>query len=250
MLSWVPFAMVRIVLFLSAGILLAIYNPESVSMKIPCYGYLAILCILFFVSFFAFRSKRIIKPVSGVLGLVFVFLFGYLHLHLNTQTRNQDHLLNEKDRIVAYEAIVRTAPESKARSWKIQVEVVQIKTDQWKPVSGQVMVYMSPKKSIDKVPWLYGDRLLVKGSPNELTPPANPEEFNFKRFLSFRNIYHQQFITADQIQLIDHAQTQWLYLYYSHQVRAWASDVLRTYIPGEQQQAIAMASGAGRYGGY
>jgi competence protein ComEC len=238
MLSWVPFAMVRIVLFLSAGILLAIYNPESIDENILLLV-LAILCILFFVSFFAFRSKRIIKPVSGVLGLVFVFLFGYLHLHLNTQKRNQDHLLNEKDRIVAYEAIVRTASESKARSWKIQVEVVQIKTDQWKPVSGQVMVYVS-KKSIDKVPWLYGDRLLVKGSPNELTPPANPEEFNFKRFLSFRNIYHQQFIMADQIQLIDHAKRNG-FLYYSHQVRAWATNILRTYIPGEQQQAIAMA---------
>jgi competence protein ComEC len=249
MLSWVPFAMVRIVLFLSAGILLAIYNPESIDENILLLV-LAILCILFFVSFFAFRSKRIIKPVSGVLGLVFVFLFGYLHLHLNTQKRNQDHLLNEKDRIVAYEAIVRTASESKARSWKIQVEVVQIKTDQWKPASGQVMVYMSPKKSIDKVPWLYGDRLLVKGSPNELTPPANPEEFNFKRFLSFRNIYHQQFIMADQIQLIDHAQTQWLYLYYSHQVRAWATNILRTYIPGEQQQAIAMALSVRRYRGH
>jgi competence protein ComEC len=238
MLSWVPFAMVRIVLFLAAGILLGIYYPELIDSQ-TLVSLDEILCVLFFISFFLLRSKRILKPVSGTLGLVFVFLFGYLHLQLNTQGRSQDHLLNEKDRIVAYEAIVRTAPESKARSWKIQAEVVQIKTNQWKQASGLVMIYIS-KKSIDKVPWLYGDRLLIKGSPNELTSPANPEEFNFKRFLSFRNIYHQQFITADQIKFIDHAQRNG-FLYYSHLVRAWASDVLKTYIPGEQQQAIAMA---------
>lgn len=238
MLSWVPFAMVRIVLFLAAGILWGIYYPGIVDDKTLVF-FEIVLCGLFFISFFVFRSSRILKSISGVLGLTAVFLFGYLRLHLSTQKGNEDHLLNEKNHIVAYEAIVRSAPESKARSWKIQVEVVQVKTDHWKQASGQVLVYIS-KKSVDKIPWLYGDRLLIKGSPYELTPPANPEEFNFKRFLSFRNIYHQQFIQADQVRLLEHAQRRG-FLYYSHQVRAWASEVIRTYIPGEQQQAIAMA---------
>ncbi|HRG78639.1 MAG TPA: ComEC/Rec2 family competence protein, partial [Cyclobacteriaceae bacterium] len=62
----------------------------------------------------------------------------------------------------------------------------------------------------------------------------------FKRFLSFRNIYHQQFVLADQIRFIRHPERKG-FIYYSHQVRAWASEVIRKNIPGEQEQAIAMA---------
>jgi competence protein ComEC len=87
---------------------------------------------------------------------------------------------------------------------------------------------------------LYGDRLLIKGAPQELNPPANPNEFDFKRFLTFRNTYHQQFIRADQVMFIQSTQRKG-FKYYSHQVRAWASNVIRKNMPGEQEQAIAMA---------
>ncbi|MEQ1585235.1 MAG: ComEC/Rec2 family competence protein [Cyclobacteriaceae bacterium] len=238
MLSWVPFAMVRITLFLSGGILLAIYNPDLIPEQVTFYVLLILICV-YLISAFTLRSWRWVKTFNGVVGMTAIFFFGYLHLIISTGSGQTNHLLNEKDEVVAYEAIVRSAPESKAKSWKLQVEIVRVKTKQWKSNTGSVMLYVS-KKSMDQIPWLYGDRLLIKGAPNELRPPANPNEFDFKRFLSFRNIYHQQFVLADQIRFISHAERKG-FIYYSHQVRAWASEVLRKNIPGEQEQAIAMA---------
>ena len=45
---------------------------------------------------------------------------------------------------------------------------------------------------------------------------------------------------SDQIRFIDQAERKG-FIYYSHQVRAWATDVIRKNIPGQQEQAIAMA---------
>ncbi len=237
MLSWVPFAMVRITLFFVGGILLAIYQPNLISDQTAFY-FLIFLTVAYLITFFVFRS-RLLKVISGVIGLLGIMMFGYLHLQHNTGSSEDDHILNEKNPIVAYEAIVRSAPESKARSWKVQVEILKVKTDDWKEASGNVLIYIS-KKSMEQMHWLYGDRLLIKASPQELNPPANPNEFDFKRFLTFRNTYHQQFLQANQVRFIKSTQRKG-FIYYSHRVRAWASKVLRQNIPGEQEQAIAMA---------
>ncbi len=238
MFSWVPFTMVRITLFLTGGILLAIYSPNLISEQITFYVLVILICI-YLVATFALQSWRLAKVVKGMIGLAAIFLLGYLHLLISTSSRQADHLLHEKDAIIAYEVIMRSAPESKAKSWRLQVEIVRIKTDQWKERSGSVMMYVS-KKSMEQIPWLYGDRLLIKGAPNELEPPANPNEFNFKRFLSFRNIYHQQFVSGDQIRLLAHTGRKG-FIFYSHKVRAWATEIIKQNIAGEQEQAIAMA---------
>lgn len=238
MLSWVPFAMVRIALFFGGGILLAIYQPNLISQLGVLYVFLS-LSLAYLISYFIFKANRSAKVVTGFLGLLAIFAFGYFHLQLNTARTQPDHLLYETALVTAYEAVVRSAPESKAKSWKIQVEVVRVKTDQWKEATGKVLVYFS-KKSFDHIPWLYGDRLLIKGAPNELSPPANPNEFDFKRFLTFKNIYHQQFVLGDQVKFLESAQRKG-FIYYSHKVRAWASEIIRHNIPGVQEQAIAMA---------
>jgi competence protein ComEC len=237
MLNWVPYAMVRITLFLVGGILLAIYQPNLIPEQTAFY-FLTILTAVYLITFFVFRSRSL-KIMSGVIGLLGIMMFGYLHLMHNTGSGEPNHILNEGHPIVAYEAIVRSAPESKARSWKVQVEIIKVKTDTWTEASGHVLIYIS-KKSIDQIPWLYGDRLLIKGSPQELNPPANPNEFDFKRFLTFRNTYHQQFLQANQIKFIQAAQRKG-FIYYSYKVRAWASNVMRKNIPTEQERAIAMA---------
>jgi len=230
--------MVRIALYFIGGILLAIYQRELVNVSTLKAVLLGILP-LYFILFLILRRHRAIRVLSGFFGLSAVFLFGYLHLTNSTGSRSPDHLLSVNDTIQYYEAIVRSAPESKSKSWKLEVEVVRVKTFEWIERHGNVLLYVS-KKSLDKIPWHYGDRLLIKGAPNELKPPANPHEFDFRRFLSFKNIYHQQFVFADQIHKTGDAGRKG-FIYYSLKARAWASSILERYVDGEQQQVIASA---------
>jgi competence protein ComEC len=229
--------MVRITLCLVAGILIAIYQPHLLSIPNASLILIGLTGLTFIVWFISRRYKKV-KIIFGFTAMATLLVFGFVHLRQNTFSNHPDNLIHING-ITAYECIVRSAPESKTNSWKFYAEIVQAKTDTWKPVSGKVVLYVS-KKTIDKIPWLYGDRLLVKGTPQVLKPPANPNEFDFRRFLSFRNIYHQQFLQATQIQFVAPSARKG-FIYYSHRVRDWATMVIESSIRGTQNQAVAMA---------
>lgn len=230
--------MVRIVLFFTAGILLGIYYPDLIKEPVVVFSLLAIVPA-YYIGYLILSNRHTLRAFTGIVGLIAVFLFGYLHLIYSSESRDMNHLLSVKEPIQYYEAIVRSAPESKAKSWRIEVEVTRVKTNEWLDRTGKVLLYIS-KKSIDRIRWQYGDRLLIQGSPVELNPPANPNEFDFKRFLSFKNIYHQQFLQAEQLRKLEDAKRKG-FLYYSLVARAWSLSKLNQHIGGAQQQVIAAA---------
>ncbi len=108
----------------------------------------------------------------------------------------------------------------------------------WEKVTGKIQVYLSNKPT--PVVLHYGDEILVKGQPVKLSPPANPGEFDFQRFLSFRNTSHQQFITSDQIRIVSQTDRRGI-LFYAQNARAWATSQIRKFVPGVQEQAITLA---------
>lgn len=230
--------MVRIALFFTTGILLGIYQPDLLREQVVRFLLIAIIPT-YFIGFFLLRNRHVVRLFTGTSGLLAIFLFGYLHLLYVTDSRSQQHLLSVHEPVQYYQAIVRSAPESKSKSWRVEVEVTSVKTNEWLDKKGKVLLYIS-KKSMDRIPWQYGDHLLIKGNPVELKPPANPYEFDFKRFLSFKNIYHQQFVFGDQIQKTAESSDK-SFIYYSLKARAWASSKLNEYIDGEQEQVIAAA---------
>jgi competence protein ComEC len=229
--------MVRITLCLAAGILLGIYQPTLLEIRTAII-LLVVLCCFSLVFYWLSRSNKRYRTIVGFTSFAAIVVFGYVHLYQNTGSNQPDNLIHING-ITAYECIVRSAPESKTNSWKLYTEVVRVKTDVWQPANGKVVLYLS-KKTIDKIPWMYGDRLLVQGEPQKLKPPANPNEFDFKRFLTFKNIYHQQFLKAHEVQFIS-SPSHKSFVYYSHRVRNWASAILTSSIRGTQNQAVAMA---------
>jgi competence protein ComEC len=235
-LSWIPYAMVRIAAFFAAGILVAVYFPDTFSLL-----HAVIISVFLFLAYFLvtfFLSRRKIGLVSGLVGLLAVTSLGYVNVLIRTGEGDRSIFQSVDGPASAYLAIVRSSPESKARSWKIEVEVVATKNTYWQPEKGRVLLYVS--KEIGEVSWRYGDQLLIKGSPQALPPPANPGEFDFKRFLSFKSIYHQQFVRPTQIRWVAPADRRG-FIYYSHRAREWAQFKISQYVSGEQQQAIAAA---------
>ncbi len=236
MVRWEPYAMVRITAFLVAGILVAIYFPNLLSpaQAIIFIGWLA---VLYFIG-------RVLLPtnwvgiMAGLLGLCATFFIGYALLQLKTNKNDATHLQNVQNSIKAYTAIVRSAPESKSKSWKIEIEVTAIKTSQWNTATGKVLLYVS--KKIGAMDWNYGDQLLVLGSPQLLRPPANPAEFDFKRYLSFKNIYHQQYVLPESVKRTTPPNRKG-FIYYSHKAGRWAIEQLNANVTSTQGQAIAAA---------
>lgn len=236
MFRWTPYALVRITLFFVAGILLGIYQPTLFSQQ---HGMVVglVFTLAYFFGYF-FWSGKTLSSTSGVLGLTIVLFFGYAHALLRNDTQQAETFVNKKETIKSYVAVIRSVPEEKASSWKVEAEIVYVQAKDWQPTRGKLLLYFS--KKIGEPHWNYGDQILIKGSPQELKSPANPGEFDFKRFLSFKNIYHQHFVKEGELAFLSSTEKKG-FVYYSQHARKWAAQTLNQYIHGAQQQAIAQA---------
>ena len=238
MLKWIPYAMVRIAAFFIGGVLLGVYLPDAIPVDSATWIFFIFL-FLFALCFSFLRKSKSRSFAVGLIGLCSIFIAGYINLLRHTETRKVDHLIHITSSIETYRARVKGSPEEKVKSWKVEVEVDAVKQKgEWKPATGNVMLYISKKS--DTIGLHYGDVVLIEGSPIELGPPGNPHEFDFKRFLSFRNIHHQQFVRSEQIKLIAPPERKG-FLFYSQQARARSSLKMKQFVHGDREQAIAIA---------
>jgi competence protein ComEC len=234
MIRWIPYTFVRTVIFFISGILLGIYCPDIVP---ELYARVSLLVMgsAYILSYFLI-SRKYVNP--GFIAIPAIVLSGYVHILAQTESRRVTHFMHETSPIEYYKVVITKYPQEKDRSWKIEGQVLTIKSTSWKDVEGKVVVYLS-KNDFNK-PFQYGDILLVKGTPKALQPPVNPGEFDYKRFLTFRNIYHQHFLRKDDVWYLEN-DSSFSFMKYAIVARVWADDVLKKNVGGEREQAIASA---------
>jgi competence protein ComEC len=238
MIRWIPYTFIRTVIFFIGGILLGVSLPGVLPLgyAIPL---LFTSVVLYGVIYFAGIRKLISFINPGLIALPGVFLAGYVHLLIQTESTEQAHLSSFTGAIEAYQVTLIGYTEEKEQSWKVTGEVMKIKElDLWKEAHGKVIVYF-PKRHF-KAPFSYGDVLLVKGSPGAIEPVGNPGEFDYKRFLNYKNIYHQHFIRDDKVLLLERS-TPNVLVRHALIARTWANGVLHRHIAGAREQAVASA---------
>ncbi|MCB0488685.1 MAG: ComEC family competence protein [Cyclobacteriaceae bacterium] len=234
MFRWVPYTMVRIAAFFIVGILVGIYQPEIVSISNALLTF-SILVILYVGVWLTGKKGRFI---SGIIGLTAIGVAGFCHVLQFTQWNKPGHLSKFEGPIFHYRATVTKLPEEKEKSFKYEVKINSVFDGaNWNEVSGKALVYIRKDQSERK--YFYGDNILIRGAPDLLKGPTNPNEFDFRRFLGFRNIYHQDFVKPGDVVKLGSAAKD--LRFYSYKVRAWATAVIKERIPEARDNAIALA---------
>src|SRR5690606_25333663 len=202
-------------------------------------GILITLILLMLMGIFAFARYFSLKTYVAVAGLILVFVGGYLDVFLSTDTNNGNHLSTLSDPVTYYQVTITTFPQEKKKSWRQVGEVRRVKIgDNWKDASGKIQLYVN--KTDFNTPFRYADVLLIKGSPQLLSPPKNPHEFDYKKFLSYQNIYHQDFVRDGDVQVVAH-DPPYVHLDLAMKARAFALGVIRQYVHGQEEQSIVSA---------
>ena len=238
MVHWVPYAFVRIAICFCAGIILGIYFPDIMSVPYAI-GILACLVFGYFtvVTLKLISQRKWIDP--GFLGLAALFFIGYLNVLFNTDARNENHLTAISTPVEYYRGVVTDYPQEKENSWKQTIKVSFVKTNgKWQHYTGKVLLYFS-KKTFD-VPYTYGDELIIKGRFQNVQAPSNPGEFDYQKFLSFRNIGHQHYLNKDGVLYIAHSPPSRI-ISAAIKVREWSENKLKAVVKGEREQALACA---------
>lgn len=192
---WNQAPLVRLLIPFVAGIIFAVYLPFHFN-NLLFYSALLFIIVSAIVLIPKFNISYRKSFWFGFLIYASLFVFAYQLTIFKTQKFASIHFSHFcEENSVVYARLDNSYIE-KEKSLKSVVEIIAIKEDKsWKKCSGKAMVYFKTD-SLAKC-LKYGDELLMQTNFKNVLPPQNPGEFNYKRFLSFHNIYSQAYLKSD-----------------------------------------------------
>jgi competence protein ComEC len=192
---WNQIPFLRLLLPFLAGILVAVYTElEFEHLAYILIGVFIFIALFVFIKVFNLPYKN--AWLFGCFTSLIFFLCGIQIIILNTDRFSLNHFSKFKNPDFFYVKTNSTWLE-KENSYKAPVTIIAVKQKgKWIQTSGKALCYFKKDSLSTKIK--YGDCLIVKAKFTEVTPPKNPSEFNYKRFLSFHNIYHQAYISSKE----------------------------------------------------
>ncbi|MBW3127260.1 ComEC/Rec2 family competence protein [Hymenobacter profundi] len=199
MLHWAPVAFVRLTLALAAGILTYLYAGAV----LPELQWMLLTLIFSYISFQLWAARQPTPgptDAAGLLALVVLYVAGLTLTQHATESRRTDHLYRFGNHIEFYRAVVDEPAVVRPATYATTVRVQAVRVaGQWRPATGGIRVSV-PRTEQGKDVALprYGDVWLVRGAPAPSKAPLNPGEFDYRRYLAYHQVYHQQFVHPDQ----------------------------------------------------
>lgn len=236
MLNYIP--LVRFLIPFILGIISAVYFPSK--NYIPLYLFVGLLlCYVVLLLVKKTNSSYQYRWVFGVL-LYSMFLVGghaLTSFKKNAAALPTKELSQSGSRFIVAEI---TAPiEEKENSVKAIVNVSGIKTDDaWKASQGKSIIYF--EKSEKALTLKSGDIISFEPILKDVPPPKNPNEFDFKRYLSYHLIHQQAYLKSTNWKLIQKAENSSL-IATAHQIRKNLIAKLNELGVKDEQLAVASA---------
>ncbi|GAB3226867.1 ComEC/Rec2 family competence protein [Hymenobacter seoulensis] len=237
-IKWAPNAFVRLTLPLMAGILTYLYFGESLPNVWPAVAGLAAL--FFGVQLWAAKQPGPAPTdFAGLVAVVALYVAGAALTQQATEKRAPDHLYRFGSRVEFYRAVVDDYTVTRPATYATTVRVSAVRVaGQWQPAQGGIRVSI-PREEGVAAPQ-YGEVWVVRGAPAPSKPPLNPGEFDYRRYLEYHQVYHQQFIHPDQYQQIAFAPPSRLRAMAMHAAHA-LDGVFRQYVHAKREYALASA---------
>ena len=238
MIRWATFPFLRYTPALIAGIVGYLYLGTTWPELWPATLTAALLSIALILV--AVRQARpAFTDAAGLLSLLSIVALGATLTQRATESRRADHLFRFGDKVECYQAVVDEAPVVRAATYATTLRVRAVRVaGRWRRATGGVRVSL-PRVAGIGAPG-YGEVWLVRGHPDPSKPPLNPGEFDYARYLEYRQVYHQQYIHPDQYRQLGLAPPNPL-VGFSLRAARVLDGVFRQYIHAKREYAIASA---------
>lgn len=162
--------------------------------------------------------------LSGLCFYLFLFSAGYGLTVIQDPYQDKLHFSNFQIHNDRYLIRISEPPQEKANSIRAIGKVLYVEDSvNWENANGSILLYFekdSTSKSLK-----YGDLVFFNSGVNIVGGPANPHQFNYKRYLAFSGIYHQAYIKSRNWHLIASGFVNPVYKF-SYQARKKMLDML------------------------
>lgn len=231
---WHQYSFVRILLFYLIGVFTCIWLKPSFS------NYLILLLIIVVISSSsAYIQKGISFRFRILYGIINSFVFiilGFSICGLNLQKSGQLISIGEMN---TYLLQITEPPSETAKSIKIIGKLSQKSVNKKARFAKEKSILYFQKDS-SSISLKYGDLLIFDGNLQLINSPQNPHEFNYKRYLKYKNIYTQAYVQSDSWLLIDEHKSNPVKLFALH-IRDYLLGILGNTKLTLKQQGVAKA---------
>lgn len=232
--------LVKLALSFAGGVIAGIYFPFQSTIFIALSALILLISATIIIRN-SFSSGQLSARTftSSVLIWIAVFFAGIALSETHKQIERQTHF----SKFATDEAFLKiqiTKPVNlKSKSAKVEGKVIEVINEESSHITtGKIQLYLQ-KDSLSET-LSYGDVIVITSKVNEFTPPMNPKEFNYKQYMSFKNIYHQAYAGSNYWHKtgINNGNKVLSKLY---ALRSNLSEIIDTYIAGNDEKAIANA---------
>ncbi|MFC5284719.1 ComEC/Rec2 family competence protein [Pedobacter alpinus] len=194
----VPF--LRLVLIFIVGVALSITQNLAPNLWYNYIWFGCIISLLITALTYKYFKLYLKRHYTGLLVYITMFISGIVLCNQHKEIYKPNHF--SKLQAQQLIGVVNEAPKIKGDVARFTLNIKNnVHNYKITPSTGKLLIALrfDTTKTLNLS---YGDLIILK-SKYQITEPAyNPSEFNYRRYLSFQNIYHQTFINQRQISKI------------------------------------------------
>jgi competence protein ComEC len=177
----------------------------SITQQISWFNFWSVSIIsivLLFLLLFGLKLKSYGKRwLFGSLLNIFIFWLGvHLSFVANQQNQRTHFARFTSDDKIVYLAELTEAPAERENSYKFTLSVRKVYVDgKLFNACGRILAYAEKDSLVKKLN--YGSEILFSSRPEDIRKPANPGEFDYARYLSVKNVFHQVYLGSKSFSL-------------------------------------------------
>ncbi len=198
------------------------------------------LCVLYSLfSLLPEKTRYKFRVIQGIIISLFLIVFGAFITKQKNIRNHSDWYGNHSDTSTYIIATVNEVPVEKPKSYKAIAQVTGlVQKGKYQKYEGRILVYFAKDSSSEKI--RYGDRLIFKKSLQKILNSGNPGAFDYARYCSFQQIFHQVFLKQDQFILLNENKAS-PFKSIIYNTRDYILKTLKKYIPGSNESSLAQA---------
>jgi competence protein ComEC len=187
---------------------------------------------------FTYFGKKYINFLVGFCLVTSCFVLGGLLHCLNQQYQYKQHFSNNAARFLIVE--ITEQPKIKTKTIKMVVKVLATADSTFKQqiANGKLLLYVERNNTTENLS--YGRVLIIPANYNQVHQPQNPNEFNYKKYLSYNQIYHQCFVGSAQL-VITEIIKGYKHYQMAYQLQNYIKNMLHLYVRSEKEIGVAQA---------
>ena len=195
MISYSKYPFLRLLLAFVTGIVVFEFIPLNLSLLV----FIAILLPLFLFSVFTPKKIQLHHKRTIFLGLALLLMFFVLGFG-NAQFKNQHTEVVDLEKSNGVICRITQTPVRKTKSYKSEAFIERaLINDSWVVINKKMIIYC-PLDTI--APWAYDDMVFIQSKITMPRLPANPHQFNYKKYLEKKDIFYQTYVQKKDFKVV------------------------------------------------